>query len=392
MKVFVLAVPVFEVKTQRWDWGSSQMYPRRALSPLNSSPKIFPSIVRRLPSNSPQNTRETNAQSLVLPATSKNTFSQQDTPQVEKSLPPKLITPKIVPSRFFRPNLPQSTSLRNSPKIFQYNFAPNALRISQSSWRLPNIPVNIFPRFDFTALTWLVSSLSKEVCPNQGMLLQIHVSEMPQIQKKTRSWSFEVPEQVFRKAGKSWNKAEFLTYDVIFHDQRGRFSREENFKSSTLISRMVFLPFLIFCVYACFCGLSPHMILLQTEREKNWTESKIEGGRICYEKRKDCTKLSLPFSLFLFSLSDYPISRLYVHSMLYFFPLKITVSIYLPIFTDLSLGHTKHSLKLSCVSHAHVTSPEPHKCLVCLWGFGGGTINNDSIYGFGPKTTVWACG
>ena len=153
--------------------GETKALPKHipdGLFPPNSSPGILSQHCAQLSIQFARSCRKTLAKkmlSLVPPATSKNT-SQQDTPQeVEKSLPPRLITPKIVPSRFFRPNLPhyeipKSVPIQLRPRHVTPNAFPKNLQIvqklshiigtniTQSSWRLPNVPINIFPRFDFT--------------------------------------------------------------------------------------------------------------------------------------------------------------------------------------------------------------------------------------------------
>ena len=86
----------------------------------------------------------------------------------------------------------------------------------------------------------------------------------------------------------------------------------------------------------------------------------------------------------IFCFSTYPN---YMFSPLYFFPLKITTPVHLPIFTGLSSAAPLETLfkMLSCLYPLTAI-------VVCGFasGFGGKATNNESVYGFGRGATIGA--
>ena len=193
---------------------------------------------------------------------------------------------------------------------------------------------------------------------------------MLQMQKKHAAEALKSQNTSFSKAHKSWIKAEFLTYDVIFSIKVADFLGRKSSKIP---------PYQAYLTGNCF--------FFRKKKTEQSQKSK-EGGSAMRSAR---TARSYPFNFLCFCWV-YRIFRLYVHSMPYSFPLKITVSVHLPIFTDLSLGAPYEALIWNC--HVYLTHmwplPKTRNVWFCLRLFsgGGGTINNDNIYGFGPRATT----
>ena len=184
--------------------GETKALPKRipdGLSPLNSSPKIISQHCAQFAIQFARSCRITLAKKLLrvwcfqqhprTPSCNKIPPKKLKSLFLPNSSPPKL-SPRIGPKHLTSENS-KVLSPKPSPEHFPTKFSknvpiqlrpqhitPNAFpkdlqivqklshiigpRISQSSWRLPNVPVNIFPRFGFTTRNVPTQNFSHSHC------------------------------------------------------------------------------------------------------------------------------------------------------------------------------------------------------------------------------------